>query len=176
MSNFKIEHSQPALVHSQTYLKHEECIKDLICMLGGLTRSIQDKYMLANLERQILQQSTISNKLFLKSDEELFGLFCKNNTSLSWESVNSDLADFVESNTQYKGITIDELCKAAQSLQRNICIDLKELDFDFNNQKLRTVVKLTTVFLLSNKDTTILINLHKFVYTPGVFEAIFLKK
>ena len=32
-----------------------------------------------------------------------------------------------------------------------------------------------SVFLLSNKDTTILINLHKLVYTPGVFEAIFLK-
>ena len=102
-------------------------------------------------------------------------MFCENNTSLSWESVTSDLADSVESNTQYKGISIDELCKVAQSLQRNICIYLKELDFDFNNQKLCTVVKLMSVFLLSNKDTTILINLHKLVYTPGVFEAIFLK-
>ena len=32
-----------------------------------------------------------------------------------------------------------------------------------------------SVFLLSNKDTTILINLHEFVYTPEVFEAIFFK-
>ena len=84
MSNFKIEHSQPALVLSQTYLKRAECIKDLICMLGGLTRSIQDKYMLANLKRRISQQSTISDKLFLRSEEELFELFCENNTSLSW--------------------------------------------------------------------------------------------
>ena len=88
---------------------------------------------------------------------------------------NSDLADSVRANTQCKGITIDELREVAQSLQRNICVDLKELDFDFNNQKLRTVVKLVPVFLLSNTDTTILINHHEFVYMPGVFEAIFLK-
>ena len=144
MSNFKIGHSQPAPVLSQTYLKRTECIKDLICMLGGLTRSIQDKYMLANLKRRISQQSTISNKLFLRRNYLSF--FCENNTSSSWESVNSDLADSVESDTQHKGIAIDELCKVAQSLQRNICIDLKELDFDFNNQKLRTFVKLMPMF------------------------------
>ena len=56
MSNFKIELSQLALVLSQTYLKRTECIKDLICMLGSLARSIQDKYMLENLKRRISQQ------------------------------------------------------------------------------------------------------------------------
>ena len=56
MSNFKIELFQPALVLSQTYLKRTECIKDLICMLGSLARSIQDKYMLENLKRRISQQ------------------------------------------------------------------------------------------------------------------------
>ena len=176
MSNFKIKHSQPALVLLQTYLKCAECIKDLTCKLGSLTRSIRDKYMQASLKRQILQQSFISNKLFLRLEGELVELFCENNTSLCWDSVNSDLTDSVESDTQYRGITIDELCKVAQSLQTNICIDLKELDFDFNNQKLCTVVKLTPVFLLSNKEPTIFINLNEFVYTPGVFEAIFLKK
>ena len=86
----------------------------------------------------------------MRSEEELVELFCENNTSLSWESVSSNLTDSVESNTQYKGITIDELCKIAQSLPRNICIDLKELNFDFNNQELRAVVKLMPAFLLSN--------------------------
>ena len=118
MSNFKIELFQPALVLSQTYLKRTECIKDLICMLGSLARSIQDKYMLENLKRRISQQWTTSNKLFLRSEEELVELFCENNTSLSWESVSSDLTDSVEPNTKYKGITIDELCKVAQSLAK----------------------------------------------------------
>ena len=86
----------------------------------------------------------------MRSEEELVELFCENNTSLSWESVSSNLTDSVESNTQYKGITIDELCKVAQSLPRSICIDLKELNFDFNNQELRAVVKLMPAFLLSN--------------------------
>ena len=53
---------------------------------------------------------------------------------------------------------------------------LKELDLDVSIEKLRMIVKLMKVFFTCNKNFSLLINLHEFAYTPGVFETIFLKK
>ena len=62
-------------------------------------------------------------------------------------------------------------------LEGNVCIDLKELDFDVSIEKLRMMVKLIPVFFfICNKNISLLIDLNEFVYTPAVFEAIFLKK
>ena len=106
----------------------------------------------------------------------MFELFCENNTDLSWESVNSDIGDSFESDVKYKEVSVDELSTVSQMLEGNICIDLKELDLDVSIEKLRMIVKLMPVFFICNKNFSLLINLHEFVYTPGVFEAIFLKK
>ena len=106
----------------------------------------------------------------------MFELFCENNTDLSWESVNSDTGDSYESDVKYNEVSVDELSTASQMLEGNICIDLKELDLDVSIEKLRMIVKLMPVFFICNKNFSLLINLHEFVYTPGVFETIFLKK
>lgn len=61
-------------------------------------------------------------------------------------------------------------------LEGNICNDLKELDFDVSIEKLRMIVKLMPVLFIYNKNISLLINLHEFVYRRGVFEVIFLEK
>ena len=94
----------------------------------------------------------------------MFELFCENNTDLSWESVNSDTGDSYESDVKYNEVSVDELSTASQMLEGNIL------------EKLRMIVKLMPVFFICNKNFSLLINLHEFVYTPGVFETIFLKK
>lgn len=61
-------------------------------------------------------------------------------------------------------------------LEGNIYNDLKELDFNVSIEKLRMIVKLMPVLFIYNKNISLLINLHEFVYRRGVFEVIFLEK
>ena len=42
----KIDHSQPAMLLSQTYLKHTENIRNLMCAIVNLTNKVQDTYLL----------------------------------------------------------------------------------------------------------------------------------
>ena len=58
----------------------------------------------------------------------------------------------------------------------NICIDLNELEFNVSIEKLHMIVKLIPVFFIHNKNISPFTNLHESVYTPRVFETIFLKK
>ena len=106
----------------------------------------------------------------------MFKLFSENNTDLNWESINSDLADSCESNVKYKEVSVDQLSTVSQMLGGNICIDLNELEFNVSIEKLHMIVKLIPVFFIQNKNISPFTNLHESVYTPRVFEAIFLKK
>ena len=165
ITSLKIDHSQPALV-----------LRNLMCAIVNLADKVLDTYLLANLKRRITQQSNLAKKLFIRQNYEMFEPFCENSNDLSWESINSDLADSYESNVKYKEVPVDELSTVSQMLEVNICIDLKELDVDISIEKLRMIVKLMPVFFICNKNISHLINLHEFVYAPGFFEAIFLKK
>ena len=55
ISSLKIDHSQPAIVLSQTYVKRAENIRNLMCAIVNLTDKVQDSYLLANLKRRITQ-------------------------------------------------------------------------------------------------------------------------
>ena len=55
ITSLKIDHSQPAIVLSQTYVKRAENIRNLMCAIVSLTDKVQDSYLLANLKRRITQ-------------------------------------------------------------------------------------------------------------------------
>ena len=77
ITSLKINHSQPAIVLSQTYLKCPENIRNLMCAIVNLTNKVQDTYLLANLKRQITQHLNLAKKLFIQQDDEMFELFVK---------------------------------------------------------------------------------------------------
>ena len=70
----------------------------MMCVIVNLTNKVQDTYLFANLKRQITQHLNLAKKLFIQQDDEMFELFVKSFSDLSWESTHSDLADSYESN------------------------------------------------------------------------------
>ena len=46
ITSLKIDHSQSAMLLSQTYLKHTENIRNLMCAIVNLTNKVQDTYLL----------------------------------------------------------------------------------------------------------------------------------
>ena len=73
----KIDHSQPAIVLYQAYLKRAEKKRNLMCVTVNLTDKARDNYLLANVKRRITQQSILAKKLFIRQNDEMFELFVK---------------------------------------------------------------------------------------------------
>ena len=71
-----------------------------MCAIVNLSDKVRDTYLIATLKRRTTQQSNLAKKLFIWQNDEMFELFCENNTDLSWESVNSEFADSYESNVK----------------------------------------------------------------------------
>ena len=51
---------------------------------------------------------------------------------------------------------------------------MSELPFNVTPEKVRKIVKLMPVIYLKNNQNSAFVNLHEFVFTPGIFESIFL--
>ena len=115
---------------SQTFLKKSEAVSRLIYLLCKLKDKISDSELLSKLRRRITQQNAVTNKLFIRSNEELMQYFCENNTRLMWDIVLNNLINHFNSDTDLGSICIEELMMVAEELRRSIFLDTTELQRD----------------------------------------------
>ena len=86
--------------------------------------------------------------------------------------VEAQLIDYENSNHDFKVISINELSQAAKILSENIVSNINDLCFTcMTTDKIRKIVQIMPVMHTTNKTKSQFINMHEFVYTPGVFEA-----
>ena len=88
--------------------------------------------------------------------------------------VQDNLMDFENSRFNLGTIEIDGLLTTAGILSENVVTFMSELAFNVTPEKLRKIVKLMPVIYLKNNRNSAFVNLHEFVFTPGIFESIFL--
>ena len=125
---------------SQTFLKKSEAVSRLIYLLCKLKDKISDSELLSKLRRRITQQNAVTNKLFIRSNEELMQYFCENNTRLMWDIVLNNLINHFNSDTDLGSICIEELMMVAEELRRSIFLDTTELQRDETLEKVRKFV------------------------------------
>ena len=159
---------------SQSYLKKANLITEAIVALGALKKMITNRDFLTSLRRRLKQQNDVTNKSFVRSENELLNFFCENDTKLKWGVVQDNLIDFENSRFNLGTIEIDELLTTAGILSENVVTFMSELPFNVTPEKVRKIVKLMPVIYLKNNQNSAFVNLHEFVFTPGIFESIFL--
>ena len=125
---------------SQTFLKKSEAVSRLIYLLCKLKDKISDSELLSKLRRRITQQNAVTNKLFIRNNEELIQYFCENNTRLMWDIVLNNLINHFNSDTDLGSICIEELMMVAEELRRSIFLDTTELQKDETLEKVRRVI------------------------------------
>ena len=69
---------------SQSYLKKANLITETIVALGALKKMIINRDFLTSLRRRLKQQNDVTNKSFVRSENELLNFFCENDTKLKW--------------------------------------------------------------------------------------------
>ena len=159
---------------SQTYLKKANLISDTISVLGTLKRLITDGNFLTALRRRLKQQNSVTNKYFVQNPNELLNFFCENDTKLKWDMVQDNLVYFENSRIDLGTIEIDELLTTSSILLENVVTFIPELPFTVRPRKIRKMVKLMPVIYLKSNEHSTFLNLHEFVFTPGIFESMFL--
>ena len=135
---------------------------------------ITNRDFLTSLRRRLKQQSDVTNKSFVRSENELLNFFCENDTKLKWGVVQDNLMDFENSRFNLGTIEIDGLLTTAGILSENVVTFMSELPFNVTPEKVRKIVKLMSVIYLKNNRNSAFVNLHEFVFTPGIFDSIFL--
>ena len=80
------------------------------------------------------------------------------------------LMDLEISNNNLLPVDSADLIHVALLISSNIVTHLAELNL--TNEAIDVVVKLFPVLYVCNKDVHCFINIHEFVYTPGVFETL----
>ena len=88
--------------------------------------------------------------------------------------VQDNLIDFENSRIDLGATEIDGLLNASSSLCENVVTFISELSFTVTPEKIRKMVKLMTVICFKNNQHSTFLNLYEFVFTPGIFESIFL--
>ena len=88
--------------------------------------------------------------------------------------MQEELIDRLNSRTDLNTVKIDDLLEAASLILENIVVEEQELTFTVTPEKIRKIEKLMPVIYLKRFNKFLFVNLHEFVYTPGVFETMFL--
>ena len=78
--------------------------------------------------------------------------------------------DLENSNNNLLPVDSADLIHVALLICSNIVTHLAELNL--TNEAIDVVVKLFSVLYVCNKDVHCFINIHEFIYTPGVFETL----
>ena len=82
---------------SQSYLKKANMITETSVALGALKKVVTNRDFLTSLRRRLKQQNDVTNKSFVRSENELLNFFCENDTKLKWGVVQDNLIDFENS-------------------------------------------------------------------------------
>ena len=159
---------------SQSFLKKANLITETIVALGALKKMIINHDFLTSLRRRLKQQNDVTNKSCVRSENELLNCFCENDTKLKWGVVQDNLIDFENSRFNLGTIEIDALLTTAGILSENVVTLMSKLPFNVTPEKVKKIVKLMPVIYLKNNQNSAFVNLHEFVFTPGIFESIFL--
>ena len=140
VSSYKVMGQMTAMNLSQTFLKKCEAVSRLIYLLCKLKDKISDSELLSKLRRRITQQNAVTNKLFIRNNEELIQYFCENNTRLMWDIVLNNLINHFNSNTDLGSFCIEELMMVTEEIRRSIFLDTTELQRDETLEKVRKFV------------------------------------
>ena len=159
---------------SQSYLKKANMITETSVALGALKKVVTNRDFLTSLRRRLKQQNDVTNKSFVRSENELLNFFFENDIKLKWSVVQDNLKDFENSRFNLGAIEIDELLTTAGILSENVVTYMSERPFNVTPEKVRKIVMLMPVIYLKNNQNSGFVNLYEFVFTTGIFESIFL--
>ena len=120
---------------SQSYLKKANLITETIVALGALKKMITNRDFLTSLRRRLKQQNDVTNKSFVRSENELLNFFCEIDTKLKWGVVQDNLIDFENLRFNLGTIEIDELLTKAGIMSKNVVIFMSELPFNVSPEK-----------------------------------------
>ena len=155
---------------SQTYLKRSESIKVVMTVIGKLQNAISND-LLRNLRRRVKQQNKTNKYQFTRSESELLSFCCENDVRRQWTDVIEDIISF-ENDQEKLCIPIEVLKDVISLVAENIVINLNELNVTLSNEQITFLNRLCPVIYASNSNGSFFINVHEFVYTPGVFEML----
>ena len=108
--------------------------------------------------------------LTTRSTKELVSCYCWNNSHLSWEDVLKDLIMNENSQVLHKPLDTRQLIDIATTLSENISVSINELPITSDAAKQQVLQKMP-VMLVTQNGSSHYINIHEFVFTPGLFEA-----
>ena len=146
---------------SQSYLKKANMITETSVALGALKKVVTNRDFLTSLRRRLKQQNDVTNKSFVRSENELLNFFCESDTKLKWGVVQDNLIDFENSRFNLGTIERDELLTTAGILSENVVTFMSELPFNVTPEKVRKIVKLMPVIYLKNNQNLAFVNLHE---------------
>ena len=133
---------------SQSYLRKANLITETIVALGALKKMITNRDFLTSLRRRLKQQNDVTNKSFVRSENELLNFFCENDTKLKWGVVQDNLIDFENSRFNLGAIETGELLTTAGILSENVVTFMSELPFNVTPEKVRKLLSLCLLFSL----------------------------
>ena len=156
---------------STTFLKKSNAIKLVLANGAKLQALLNDSAFINNIKRRLKECENRSDNKILSHSEGL-ELFCENNTSISWDLVNDLLIDMENSRTITAPLNSVQLIKAADLISSNTVTLVNDLNLPVGDAAVGQLVKTFPVLYLRKGSSGYFINLHEFIYTPGVFDDI----
>lgn len=173
LTEIKVDDTMNSFALSRSYMQKAEIISEFITASATLTSLMNDRSLINALNRRIAQQKKCSSSytsIFRRTENELLSFTCENNSKLTWNEVFETLIDMQNSNTNKFPIETSELIRVAQIISTNIVSHRTELQI--NSEAIEALVKLFPVLYVCNKDTECFINIHEFIYSPGILETL----
>ena len=168
--NMKCSNSMNAFAISQTYLKRAEFVKNTMLLIGNINEALS-KELFRRLCKRINQQKQIIDKDFQCNKLELLTFICENDTHKQWSDVFDDIVRFQNSGEKLC-IPITELKNIAILIAENIATRMSELKIPPSDELIKFLIQMLSVTYASHDSRDSFINLHEFLYMPGMLDMM----
>ena len=87
---------------------------------------------------------------------------------MTWSEVDDNSISFSNSRAKILSVDIEHLIQASKILRENIVVSENELELRITPELVRKIGKLMHVIYMKNGGTSSFVNIHKFIFTPGI--------
>ena len=126
-----------------------------------------------DIRRRLKQQQNNQVNIISRKPNELTKCSCYNNSDHTWEKTFDNILEMENSRIVQQPLSYENLKDIANIMSENIVTLAEELDFFMSNDAIHQILRVMPVMLLK-REKCIFLNLHEFIYTPGVIEALLL--
>ena len=158
---------------SQTFIHKTKLVTTLFSHLSTLLTNISENILLQALRRRVKQQKWTTEKVFVRTNNELTNFACENDTRLSWKDVFEKLTNFENSREKFGLLSNSTMKEIAKIMESNIVTLISELkDYDLSELNVIEITQMFPVILVQSEKTSAFINLHEFSCTSGTLEYL----